>query len=169
MYLVTLYFWYNFTTNWTKVTQRRWITYQLSDRHLSQVTQAQVHLITADFILQVQHFAGFTHSALSGKLQWSLRGNVTPNVRVCVADTRQHSSRVTLDVIYSAVIKTAIKQNDGVRNFKKEFCFANLQRENERGKRNKSVCRQNKLPQWKSTSLIELQRPGSDRAQGCFF
>lgn len=39
--------------------------HQLSDGHLGEVTQAQVHLIPADFILQVQHFAVFTHSGVS--------------------------------------------------------------------------------------------------------
>lgn len=37
-------------------------TYQLPDRHLGEVTQAQVQLVPVDFILQVQHFAVFTHS-----------------------------------------------------------------------------------------------------------
>lgn len=37
-------------------------TYQLPNRHLGEVTQAQVQLVAVDFILQVQHFAVFTHS-----------------------------------------------------------------------------------------------------------
>lgn len=45
--------------------QTRWrLTYQLSDWHLGEVRQAQVHFITTDFILQVQHFAAFTHSGV---------------------------------------------------------------------------------------------------------
>lgn len=40
------------------------LTHQLFDGHLGEVTQAQVHFITTDFILQVQHFAVFTHSGV---------------------------------------------------------------------------------------------------------
>ena len=40
------------------------VTHELLDWHLGEITQAQVHFITTDFILQVQHFAVFTHSVV---------------------------------------------------------------------------------------------------------
>lgn len=43
------------------------LAHQLSDGHLGDVTQTQVHLIPADFILQVQHFAVFTHPGVRGE------------------------------------------------------------------------------------------------------
>lgn len=56
-------------------------TYQLFDWHLSEVRQAQVRLISTDFILQVQ-FAVFTHSGNTTKWHkqrtpWQINPNLT--------------------------------------------------------------------------------------------